>query len=82
LVYRGRSRRASSTAAVGVGPRFLFVQDNAKAHSASVTRDFLRENEIEVMEWPAISPDFNPIQHLWGLLDRKVRNRHQALQIL
>lgn len=69
-------------AAIGVGPGFLFVQDNARAHSAAVTRDFLRRNEIEVMEWPAISPDLNPIEHLWDLLDRKIRNRHQAPRTL
>ncbi|KAJ4437598.1 hypothetical protein ANN_17743 [Periplaneta americana] len=50
-------------AAIGVGPGFLFVQDNVQAHSAAVTRDFLRENEIEVMECPAISPDLNSIEH-------------------
>ncbi|KAJ4430769.1 hypothetical protein ANN_19360 [Periplaneta americana] len=70
------------SAVIGIGPRFLFVQDNARSHFAAVTRDFLRENEIEVMEWPAISPDLNATEHLWDVLDGKVRNRHQTPQIL
>ncbi|KAJ4432698.1 hypothetical protein ANN_21322 [Periplaneta americana] len=58
------------------------IMDNARAHSAAVTRNFLRENEIDVMECPAISPGLNPIEHLWEILDTKVRNRHQVLQTL
>ena len=48
-------------AAIGVGPGFLFVHNNIWAYSVAVTRDFLRGDDIEVMEWPAISPDLNPI---------------------
>ncbi|KAJ4446509.1 hypothetical protein ANN_13205 [Periplaneta americana] len=67
---------------IASGIRVSDQTDKARAHTAAVTRDFLRENEIEVMEWPAISPDLNPIELLWALLDRKVRNRHQAPQTL
>ena len=30
------------------------------------------------MEWPALSPDLNPIEHMWDTLGREVNNRpHQ-----
>ncbi|CAH2208221.1 jg11038 [Pararge aegeria aegeria] len=34
---------------------------------------------ITVMEWPARSPDINPIEHVWDLLKRKVKSRIPAL---
>jgi hypothetical protein len=38
-----------------------FQQDNARAHTARATRDFLQQNNVIVMNWP----DLNPIEHLW-----------------
>jgi hypothetical protein len=37
-----------------------FQQDNARAHTARATRDFLQQNNVNVMNWPALSPDLNP----------------------
>jgi len=53
----------------------IFQQDNARAHSARLTMNFLNENNINVMEWPAFSPDLSPIEHLWDQLGQGIQRR-------
>jgi transposase len=48
----------------------IFQQDNARPHVARANRDFLANNNIDVLPWPAFSPDLSPIEHLWDQLDR------------
>ncbi|KAK3543947.1 hypothetical protein QTP70_031854 [Hemibagrus guttatus] len=31
-------------------------------------------NEFEVLTWPSNSPDLNPIEHLWDVLDKQIRS--------
>ena len=38
---------------------------------------FLQQNNVNVMHWPPYSPDLSLIEHLWDVLDRRVRNRLQ-----
>ncbi|KAI3358851.1 hypothetical protein L3Q82_014738, partial [Scortum barcoo] len=43
-----------------VGPGFLLMQDNARPHVAGVCQQFLQDEGIDAMDWPARSPDLNP----------------------
>uniref|UniRef100_A0A8C7DIH5 Transposase n=1 Tax=Oncorhynchus kisutch TaxID=8019 RepID=A0A8C7DIH5_ONCKI len=63
-----------------VGPGFLLMQDNARPHVAGVCQQFLQEEGIDSMDWPARSPDLNPIEHIWDIMSRSIHQRHVAPQ--
>ncbi len=52
---------------------FIFQQDLAPAHSAKATSTWFKGHGIPVLNWPANSPDLNPIENLWGIVKRKMR---------
>ena len=63
-----------------VGPGFLLMQDNARPHVAGVCQQFLQEEGIDAMDWPARSPDLNPIEHIWDIMSRSIHQRHVTPQ--
>ncbi|GFY09545.1 transposable element Tc3 transposase [Trichonephila clavipes] len=55
-----------------MGAEFLFMDDNARPHRANIVDECLQSEDITRMDWPAYSPDLNPIEHVWDMLGRQI----------
>ena len=51
-----------------IGDDFILMDGNARPHRARIVNEYLQQESIERMDWPATSPDLNPIDHAWGHL--------------
>ncbi len=51
-----------------------FQQDNAPCHKAQIILDWFLEhfNEFTLLKWPPQSPDINPIEHLWDVVEQEI----------
>ncbi|GFY10267.1 transposable element Tcb2 transposase [Trichonephila clavipes] len=51
------------------------MDDNARPHRANIVEECLQSEDIIRMDWPAYSPDLNPIEHVWDMLGRRIAAR-------
>ena len=50
----------------------MFQQDNVSVHSSATTKQWLEEKDIDVLPWPVLRSDLNPMENLWGIHERRV----------
>ena len=51
-----------------------FRQDNARPHVARVVHDYLTQQNVDLLPWPAVSSDLSPIEHVWDEMERRLRH--------
>jgi transposase len=60
--------------------RPMFMDDNARPHRARIVQHFLQQEAVQTIPWPAMSPDMNPIEHVWDFIGRKINQRNPKCQ--
>ena len=48
--------------------QYIFQHDNDPKHTAKATKQYLDDQQMEVLPWPAQSADLNPIEQVWHYL--------------
>ena len=58
----------------------VFQHDRAPVHTEGIVGKWLDNNNVPLMDWPAQSPDLNPIERIWDLLEGRFRARPHQLK--
>lgn len=59
------------------GEHVVFQEDNCSVHKSRVVREFWKNTDIPILEWPSRSPDLNITEDVWKMVSDIVYDRDQ-----
>ncbi|GIY36809.1 transposable element Tc1 transposase [Caerostris darwini] len=54
----------------------IFMHDRSPIHTSRNVINWIDNKQLQVLDWPAKSPDLNPIENVWAEMERLTNNRH------
>ena len=54
------------------GCNFYYQEDNSPVHKSRLVKEFMNMSQINVLSWPAKSPDINIFEDVWRILSDMV----------
>jgi transposase len=55
--------------------RPVYMDDNVRNHRSRAVTTYLQSEAVTSVPWPAMSPEFNPIEHIWDMLGHHIQPR-------
>ncbi|KAI4470432.1 transposable element-related [Holotrichia oblita] len=74
LQYRDILENVMLPSVTSLYDQFTFQHDNSPIHTANVVQQWITDNNLRLLNWPARSPDLNPVENLCGYIKKRMRN--------
>jgi transposase len=58
----------------------VYMDDNARPHRSRAVTVYLQRESVTSVPWPSMSPDLNPIEHIWDMVGRRIQAREAPVQ--
>ena len=58
----------------------MYIDENARPHCSRAVTAYLQSEAVTSVPWPVMSPDLNPIEHIWDMLGRRIHAREPPVQ--
>jgi len=63
------------------GMDYFFQEDNCSVHKAKIIQNFMNTSKINILKWPAKSPDLNIVEDIWKMLSNDIYDGVQFKKI-